>query len=208
MLCFVRCFLRQRSVNSVHPSSLSLAQDGAYSQLQWSCDTATFCSHVMWLPFAFLSPFHHSSFFSSFYYFNSDFWYIDMHPTLAGLYPFLLGSPARCTFLSYLCLYIYLGSPARSRLSRSAVALTAGLGHFCILDITWHHVFRLLSGKGWPLGSEGLYLHKYLHNILKFIRIDIVIKPLVKWLWLLLWFHLFEHVQFYFSHDYFPSNMP
>jgi len=25
-----------------------------------------------------------------------------MHPTLAGLYPFLLGSPARCAFLSYL----------------------------------------------------------------------------------------------------------
>jgi len=47
-----------------------------------------------------------------------------MHPTLAGLYPFILGSPARCTFLSYLCLYICLGSPARSRLSRSAVALT------------------------------------------------------------------------------------
>jgi len=47
-----------------------------------------------------------------------------MHPTLAGLYPFLLGSPARCAFLSYLCLYICLGSPARSRLSRSAVALT------------------------------------------------------------------------------------
>jgi len=48
-----------------------------------------------------------------------------MHPTLAGLYPFLLGSPDRCAFLSYLCLYIYLGSPARSRLSRSAVALTS-----------------------------------------------------------------------------------
>ena len=47
-----------------------------------------------------------------------------MHPTLAGFYPFLLGSPARCAFLSYLCLYICLGSPARSRLSRSAVALT------------------------------------------------------------------------------------
>ena len=51
-------------------------------------------------------------------------WYIDMHPTLAGFYPFLLGSPARCAFLSYLCLYICLESPARSRLSRSAVALT------------------------------------------------------------------------------------
>ena len=125
MLRFVRRFLRQRSVNSVHSSSSSLAQDRAYSRLRWSRDTATFfCSHVMWLPFAFLSPFHHSSFFSSFYYFDSDFWYIDMHPTLAGLYPFLLGSPARCTFLLYLCLYIYLGSPARSRLSRSAVALT------------------------------------------------------------------------------------
>jgi len=49
-----------------------------------------------------------------------------MHPTLAGFYPFLLESPARCTFLLYLCLYICLGSPARSRLSRSAVALTSG----------------------------------------------------------------------------------
>jgi len=42
-----------------------------------------------------------------------------MHPTLAGLYPFLLGSPARCAFLLYfMCIY-YLGSPARSRLSCS-----------------------------------------------------------------------------------------
>ena len=42
-----------------------------------------------------------------------------MHPTLAGLHPFLLGSPARCTFLSYyMCIY-YLGSSARSRLSHS-----------------------------------------------------------------------------------------
>jgi len=39
--------------------------------------------------------------------------------TLANLHPFLLGSPARCTFLSYYrCIY-YLGSPARSRLSHS-----------------------------------------------------------------------------------------
>jgi len=126
MLRFVRRFLWQHSVNSVHPSSSSLAQDGAHSWLWWSRDTATFCNHVMWLSFAFLSPFHHSSSFSSFYYFDSDFWYIDTHPTLAGLYPFLLGSPARCAFLLYLCLYICLGSPARSRLSRSAVALTNG----------------------------------------------------------------------------------
>ena len=43
-----------------------------------------------------------------------------MHPTLAGLYPFLLGSPARCAFLSYfMFIHIYLGSPARSRLSHS-----------------------------------------------------------------------------------------
>ena len=42
-----------------------------------------------------------------------------MHPTFTGLYPFLLGSPARCAFLShYMCIY-YLGSPARSRLSCS-----------------------------------------------------------------------------------------
>jgi len=73
--------------------------------------------HVTYLPFAFLSPFHHSSSFSSFHYFDSNFWYIDMHPTLAGLYPFLLELPARCAFLSYfMCIYC-LGSPARSRLS-------------------------------------------------------------------------------------------
>jgi len=42
-----------------------------------------------------------------------------MHPTLAGFYPFLLCSPASCAFLSYLCLYICLGSPARSQLSCS-----------------------------------------------------------------------------------------
>ena len=29
------------------------------------------------------------------------------HPTLAGLYPFFLGSPARCTFLSYF-MFIYM----------------------------------------------------------------------------------------------------
>jgi len=52
-------------------------------------------------------------------YVDSNFWYIDMHPTLAGFYPFLLGSPARCAFLLYLCLYICLGSPARYQLSRS-----------------------------------------------------------------------------------------
>jgi len=46
-----------------------------------------------------------------------------MHPTLAGLYPFLLGSPGALS-CHILCLYICLGSPARSRLSRSAVALT------------------------------------------------------------------------------------
>jgi len=33
MLCFVRCFLQYFSVTSVHPSSLSLAQDGVHSQL-------------------------------------------------------------------------------------------------------------------------------------------------------------------------------
>src|ERR1700678_3936588 len=33
--------------------------------------------------------------------------------TLAGLHPFLLGSPARCAnYCSILCQYIYLGSPA------------------------------------------------------------------------------------------------
>jgi len=42
-----------------------------------------------------------------------------MHPTLAELHPFLLGSHARCTFLLYyMCIY-YIGSPARSWLSRS-----------------------------------------------------------------------------------------
>ena len=89
----------------------NIGQSGASpNRVQQTHDVATF---------AFLSLFHHSSFFSSFYYFNSDFYYIDMHPTLAGLYPFLLGSPARCTFLSYfMCIY-YLKSPVRSRLSRS-----------------------------------------------------------------------------------------
>ena len=47
-----------------------------------------------------------------------------MHPTLAGLYPFLLGSPARCAFLLYFMFIICLGSPARSQLSHPAVALT------------------------------------------------------------------------------------
>jgi len=59
---------------------------------------------------AFLSPFHHSpSFhcFSLFYYFDSDFWYIDMHPILAGPYPFLLGSPARCASCR-IYVYIYI----------------------------------------------------------------------------------------------------
>jgi len=64
-----------------------------------------------------------------------------MHPTLAGFYPFLLGSPARCAFLLYLCLYICLGSPARSRLSRSAVALTRGI-------TMNHNYFYSFSGKG------------------------------------------------------------
>jgi len=68
---------------------------GSDTGVQWSCDVTV------------LSLFHHSpsfssfQYFSSFYYFHSDFWYIDMHPTLAGLYPFILGSPARCAFLSY-----------------------------------------------------------------------------------------------------------
>jgi len=47
-----------------------------------------------------------------------------MHPTLAGLYPFLLGSLLGALSCRILCLYICLGSPARSRLSCSAVALT------------------------------------------------------------------------------------
>jgi len=54
-----------------------------------------------------------------------------MHPTLAGLYPFLLGSPARCAFLSYfMCIYC-LGSPARSQLT---------CGHSCpnILQIAYN----------------------------------------------------------------------
>jgi len=139
MLRFVWHFLWQRSVNSIHPSSSSLTEDRAHSRLRYrslmvmwhsnllqSRDIATFCISI---------TFHHSSSFSSFYYFNSDFWYIDMHPTLARLYPFLLGSPARCAFLSYLCLYVYLGSPARSRLSRSTVALT---------DKALHHTIPVL----------------------------------------------------------------
>jgi len=88
--------------------------------VRWGPESLESDDHVH---IAFLSLFHHSPYFSSFhyfssfYYFDSDFWYIDMHPTLAGFYPFLLGFPARCTFLSYLCLYICLGSPDRSRLS-------------------------------------------------------------------------------------------
>jgi len=68
-----------------------------------------------------------------------------MHPTLAGLYPFLLGSPARCTFLSYLCLYICLGSPARSRLSCSAVALTETFGHVHFAEQHFKHILELLE---------------------------------------------------------------
>ena len=69
-----------------------------------------------------------------------------MHPTLAGFYPFLLGSPARCAFLLYLCLYICLGSPARSRLSRPAVALTIYLFFFFTFTIRttcYEHMFFL-----------------------------------------------------------------
>ena len=82
---------------------------------RWSTLTA-FDIGVQWSrDVAFLSPFHHSPYFSSFhsfssfYYFDSNFWYIDMHPTLAGLYPFLLGSPARCAFLLYF-MFIYMFS--------------------------------------------------------------------------------------------------
>jgi len=55
-----------------------------------------------------------------------------LKPTLAGLHPFLLGSPARCTFLSYfMCIY-YLGSPARPRLSRSC-SCPNRFCKFCVL---------------------------------------------------------------------------
>jgi len=47
------------------------------------------------------------------------FLYINTQPTLAGLHPFLLGSLARCTFLSYfMCIYC-LGSTAIPQLSWS-----------------------------------------------------------------------------------------
>jgi len=118
MLCFVQCILQQRSVNSVHPSSSSLTQDGAHSRLPWSCDIATFS--VTWR--SYLLHFYHL--FTILHLFHH---FIILTPILvyrhashlSRLYPFLLGSPARCAFLSYLCLYTCLGSPARSRLSRS-----------------------------------------------------------------------------------------
>jgi len=68
--------------------------------------------------------FHQTIIFHHFMISTPISWYIGMHPTLAGFYPFFLGSPARCAFLSYLWLYICLGSPAISWLSHSAVALT------------------------------------------------------------------------------------
>ena len=122
---------------------------GPDSGVQWSRDIA------------FLSSFHHSPYFSSFYYlssfyyFNSDFWYIDMHPTLAGLYPFLLGSPARCAFLSlFMFIYICLGSPARSQLSRchscpNSTPICQNLYPWSQVQVFWGR------GVGWPQKPQG-----------------------------------------------------
>jgi len=111
------------SVTSVYSSSSSLVQDGVHSQLQYRSPMITWCSIPITVsPFSIF--FHHFIIFHHFMILTPISWYIGMHPTLAGFYPFLLGSPARRTFLSYLCLYICLGFPARSRLSCSAVALT------------------------------------------------------------------------------------
>ena len=75
--------------------------------------------------FTILHLFSSFYYLSSFYYFDSDFLvYRHASHLSRALSFFLLGSPARCAFLLYLCLYICLGSPARSRLSHSAVALT------------------------------------------------------------------------------------
>jgi len=60
MLRFIWRFLQQRSVNSVHPSSSSLAQDRGYRSLtvMWHCilflqsrDVATFCISITFSPF-------------------------------------------------------------------------------------------------------------------------------------------------------------
>jgi len=117
MLRFVRCFLQYFSITSVHSSSSSLAQDGVHLRLWYQSPMVTWHN----IPITF-SPF---PIFFIILLFQLQF--LVYNPTLAGLYPFLLGSPARCTFLSYLCLYICLGSPAISWPSRSAVALTTPL---------------------------------------------------------------------------------
>ena len=76
-------------------------------------------------------------------------------------------------FLSYLCLYIYLGYPARSRLSRSAVPLTLSgfysfrypfVHSFQFIFIFSHHL-SLRRGRGvlflFPHSSFGfLFYHR------------------------------------------------
>jgi len=63
------------------------------------------------------------------------FLYIDTHPTLAGLHPFLLKSPARCIFLSYYMYIYYLGSPAISQL----ICSHSCPNRFCLLLTQWNH---------------------------------------------------------------------
>jgi len=120
-----------------------------------------------------------------------------MHPTLAGFYPFLLGSPARCAFLSYLCLYICLGSPARSRLSHSAVALTEqSFGHdtsgfvnadvmtlFLLLLLLWtFELYLILSYRYEDLLISWSYLWSYLDDlILAILSIDLRSYLLISW---------------------------
>jgi len=115
MLRFVRHFLRYFSVTSVYSSSSSLVQDGVHSQLQYRSLLITWRSIPITVsPFSIF--FHHFIIFHHFMISTLISWYIGMHPTLAGFYPFLLGSPARCAFLSY---FMCLGSPARPQLSCS-----------------------------------------------------------------------------------------
>jgi len=140
-LHFVRHFLRYFSVISVYSSSSSLAQDRVHLRLwYWSPMVTWHSIPITFSPFSIF--FHHFYYFSSFYYFNSDFWYIDMHTTLAGLYPFLLGSLLGALSCHILCLYIYIGSPARSWLSRCCSCPNTCL--LCVTCWVFNSVFRHL----------------------------------------------------------------
>ena len=119
--------VRGRSTSSdvssdISPSPLYIPPHRRQPKTEWTCGSDT---GVRWSrDVTFLSLFHHSPSFSSFHYFFIillfPLWFlVYRHAShLSRALSFLLGSPARCAFLSYLCLYICLGSPARSRLSR------------------------------------------------------------------------------------------